>query len=505
MTKYEEIRSTLSNLATDELSSTEDFVDGMLSTYVFAVFNDFSDNEELNGTLSTDTSSAETISADVSDSINIDNILSNDILSDSKESDNDTNINIELTDSQIDNNIVNDSLSEDSLTEDDINNNDNLSDTVNNSEFYNGESNNNLHDSLLNDNESNDTKFSNTSLDNTLSDSDEFNSNSFEIDQDKNNSVEEINEYDTLINDVDNQDDNNIVNNNEQDDIDININIGANIESNIENNVISSEEDRAEANALLAKMTRAPLSLEDLNISDTFNIPVDNSSADDSINKFSTDNNIVNNNEQEINLQVLEQSMGIDSSENNNENTDSLNKNVTNNNVNQDSSNTVVPTLDSLAQVLQSVASSTKLSTSSVSVTAKSRAAFLTQSSPLNLGTSLRGKSGRVSTVDATGNKISAAAQIRNLINQALPKITSTELTKLTDTHFCHENASLTYPLFMQVNPAMAYKDQANMDGKKRYAREPIQILGNSYYVTNHLFARNIPKVEKMLKSLNLI
>ena len=122
-----------------------------------------------------------------------------------------------------------------------------------------------------------------------------------------------------------------------------------------------------------------------------------------------------------------------------------------------------------------------------------------------SLGQSLTGMSSRVSTLDSNGNKVSAAKQINAFIMAALPNITDKELAILTDSTECKKRASLGFPLFMEVNPNLTYKDQATFLGKYRYSKRIVNILGKDYYVTNHLFQRNISKVEAMLTNLGLI
>lgn len=119
-------------------------------------------------------------------------------------------------------------------------------------------------------------------------------------------------------------------------------------------------------------------------------------------------------------------------------------------------------------------------------------------------GLSLKGTSNRVSTLDANGNRVSAAKQIMDMINRALPNITQKELAILTDNDQCNQLASLGFPLFMEVNPNMSYKDQTTFNGKYRYSKHTVTLFGKDYYITNHLFARNIPKVDNMFKTLGL-
>lgn len=120
-------------------------------------------------------------------------------------------------------------------------------------------------------------------------------------------------------------------------------------------------------------------------------------------------------------------------------------------------------------------------------------------------GLSIKGQSNRVSTLDDQGQKVSAAKQIQAYIDAALPKLTAKEMTILTDAIQCKARASLGYPLFMEVNPALTYKVQATFNGRYRYGKQILTIQGKNYYVTNHLFARNISKVKDLFTALGLL
>lgn len=120
-------------------------------------------------------------------------------------------------------------------------------------------------------------------------------------------------------------------------------------------------------------------------------------------------------------------------------------------------------------------------------------------------GLSIKGQSNRVSTLNDQGQKVSAAKQIQAYIDAALPKLTAKEMTILTDAIQCKTRASLGYPLFMEVNPALTYKVQATFNGRYRYGKQVLTIQGKNYYVTNHLFARNISKVKDLFTALGLL
>ena len=100
---------------------------------------------------------------------------------------------------------------------------------------------------------------------------------------------------------------------------------------------------------------------------------------------------------------------------------------------------------------------------------------------------------------------LSAYKQIVALIHQCMHKMTPAHLQQLCDVDFCKKNASLAYAMFLKVDASKAYKDQTRFNGKSRYARHPINIQGDDYYITNHLFKRNVDKSKQMFIVMGLI
>ena len=124
-----------------------------------------------------------------------------------------------------------------------------------------------------------------------------------------------------------------------------------------------------------------------------------------------------------------------------------------------------------------------------------------------SLGISLIGKSNRVSAKTADGRTMSAAAQVKEMLDEITAKNSMTEeaLTALQDVAICKSEMRLSYPLFMRVNPNLAYKDQASFGGKKRYGKKTITYLDKEFYVTNHIFVNNVARIRNYLESLGLI
>lgn len=111
-------------------------------------------------------------------------------------------------------------------------------------------------------------------------------------------------------------------------------------------------------------------------------------------------------------------------------------------------------------------------------------------------------RSSDISSKPMPTKKLSAFKQVYSCLVNAIPKLTDDHITNLTSKEYCKTNAGLGYPLLLEVNTSMKYKDQVKMNGKSRYAKNPITILNRSFYITNHLFERNVIRIQKMLDEL---
>ena len=100
---------------------------------------------------------------------------------------------------------------------------------------------------------------------------------------------------------------------------------------------------------------------------------------------------------------------------------------------------------------------------------------------------------------------ISAFAQIKEMITSCKEKITEEHVSLLCNNQYCKKRASLSYALLLKKDPNISYKEQTKLNGKCRYAKQPISLLNDMYYITNHIFKRNIEKVKFMLHSMNLL
>lgn len=95
----------------------------------------------------------------------------------------------------------------------------------------------------------------------------------------------------------------------------------------------------------------------------------------------------------------------------------------------------------------------------------------------------------------------SAFNLVRKMFVSAIPKFKSNAADKLSDYNYT-KAAGLTYALLLEVDPTRDYKEQTWMNGKCRYSRQTVEIAGRQFYITNHLFHRNVDRMEQLLKDL---
>lgn len=95
----------------------------------------------------------------------------------------------------------------------------------------------------------------------------------------------------------------------------------------------------------------------------------------------------------------------------------------------------------------------------------------------------------------------SAFNLIRKMLVNAISKFKDGAADKLSDYNYT-KAAGLTYALLLEVDPTRDYKEQTWMNGKCRYSRQTVEISGRQFYITNHLFHRNVDRMEQLLNDL---
>ena len=304
-----------------------------------------------------------------------------------------------------------------------------------------------------------------------------------------------------------NDDNNNVENANE--------NIENNIENEINNNTITEKNDNK-----IEKNDNEDSNTIDVN--DSINEKVNNS-----INEEEEENNHSDEeNNNKMNIKNVENINNVIDNDTKNDIDNDVNNNDTDNNAidnnndfnNNDETNAVINVTSGITKRSSTAGKINKIKkniSSANIVTAITNMSIQDINKTVNTkmlgeptqGISLRGVTNRVSAKTSDGRTISAAAQVKEMLDEIVTKNTMTDsiLTLLQDVMNCKKEMRLTYPLLMLVNPNMAYKDQASFNGKKRYGKTTITYCGKEFYITNHIFAQNIKKIRSYLESLNLI
>lgn len=97
---------------------------------------------------------------------------------------------------------------------------------------------------------------------------------------------------------------------------------------------------------------------------------------------------------------------------------------------------------------------------------------------------------------DASVNNVKQSAYniLRELILSHKQEINDDIISKLTDKDFSRQ-AGLTYALFLEVDYTTDYKAQTWMNGKNRYSKKILDINNRQFYLTNHIFHKQLPKL----------
>lgn len=100
----------------------------------------------------------------------------------------------------------------------------------------------------------------------------------------------------------------------------------------------------------------------------------------------------------------------------------------------------------------------------------------------------------------------SAFQRMFDAFTLAMPYLTPQHLAVLTDVTQTKALTGVALPLLIKVDASededTAFSIQTWKAKKNRYCRTPITILGDKYWITNHIFDRNIPKIKDMLTSM---
>ena len=119
-------------------------------------------------------------------------------------------------------------------------------------------------------------------------------------------------------------------------------------------------------------------------------------------------------------------------------------------------------------------------------------------------GEAIKKSMGKIRTV-RTG--ISAAKQVHTIVEKYSDQINESVMLNLTNKDFS-KKMSLAYPLFKEIpnDASEEIRKEIRMDGKHARFSPRVwtfeQLPGRKFFMTNNIFANNVPKVEAILTSL---
>jgi len=364
------------------------------------------------------------------------------------------------------------------------------------------------------------------------------NKNEINIDNDPNNEIDNINENKNKIDIIENNQENiaSVVSNNDDNSNDDSIDKENNQENDV--NAVSNNDDSIITNSIVTDdIITDSIVTNDIIVTDNNNVKENNVfinknnkslSALDILNNIdpltgqlrysSICNNSFIDNEENINDENInnEENEDINNKQNNineeNENINNEENNINEEDINEEEKVQVINATEVTENLNKQKLKSVKQVNPAIVATQKTKTNLKVninsiKNNPPSQGISLRGISNRVSATTTDGRIMSAAAQVREMLDEIISKNTMTIniLPLLQDVANCKKEMRLTYPLLMKVNPNLDFKDQASFGGKKRYSKKTVQYCNQEFYITNHIFVQNVSKIRSYLESLNLI
>ena len=95
---------------------------------------------------------------------------------------------------------------------------------------------------------------------------------------------------------------------------------------------------------------------------------------------------------------------------------------------------------------------------------------------------------------------LSAFTRLRNAITSA--NLSETQVAYLLDRNFTQLRSGIAYNIIIQYDKNLPKTEQLQKYRKARYSAQPITIADKEYLLTNDVYLRNIPRVEKMLEEI---
>lgn len=95
--------------------------------------------------------------------------------------------------------------------------------------------------------------------------------------------------------------------------------------------------------------------------------------------------------------------------------------------------------------------------------------------------------------------QVSAFDIVCSFLEKSAKHISNEDAKCFCNQSFTKEHAGITYPLLLEVDASKDYQTQTWLNGKNRYAKHIVTISGKQYYVTNHIFYRNVERIIGMI------
>ena len=100
----------------------------------------------------------------------------------------------------------------------------------------------------------------------------------------------------------------------------------------------------------------------------------------------------------------------------------------------------------------------------------------------------------------------SAFYRMMDALELAIPLLKEEHIKVLTDVNQTKVLLGVSIPFLIEVDTSVsleeAFRKQTWFSNKNRYLNVPIEINNKKYWITNHIFDRNIPKVKELLSKM---
>jgi len=117
-----------------------------------------------------------------------------------------------------------------------------------------------------------------------------------------------------------------------------------------------------------------------------------------------------------------------------------------------------------------------------------------------------RSKMQKMETTRVKKYSRSAFYRMIDAFDLAVPHLTEEHLAILTDFNQTKKELGISLPFLIEVNTSLpleeAFRVQTYYAHKNRYWKKPVAINGKQYWITNHIFDHNIPRIKNLLSKM---